>query len=117
MSMLSGEQSPVPVRETPSGIVARLAVLPVPNPAGAFVLDREGVQLARVERADWIAIDRRWHRVVTCVSVNGWVSLVTDPETKGICAHESTKVYIAREISCAAVSAARRSIVEEVDTP
>lgn len=93
--------------QTPPGIVARLAVLPVPNPDGAFIVDRDGVQLAMVERGDWIAIDRRWHRVLGCVNVNGWVSLVTEPETRGICAHFSTMVYLAREISCEAVSAVR----------
>jgi hypothetical protein len=98
--------------QTPPGIVARLAELPVPNPGGAFVLDRDGVQLAMVNRDDWIAIDRRWHRVVACVAVNGWVSLVTEPETRGICAHFSTMVYLARKISCEAVSAVRRSAEE-----
>lgn len=96
--------------QAPPGIVARLAVLPVPNPGSAFVIDRDGVPLAMVDRGDWIAIDRRWHRVLGCVDVNGWVSLVTDPETRGICAHFSTIVYLAREISCQAVSAVRPSM-------
>ncbi|WP_344669071.1 hypothetical protein [Catenulispora yoronensis] len=89
------DQSP----DIPAGIVARLAKLPVTNPKGGFVMDRGGVQLAMVDRGDWVAVDGRWHRVLVCTSVNGWVSLVTDPETHGICAHFSTSVFLARVIS------------------
>lgn len=91
-------------------ITAKFGTCPEVAPQGAFILTREGSHLSEIERGDWISIDGRWRQVTVCTQVQGEVTLSFGLGAADVSAPASTRVFLARVISCRTVAAHREVV-------
>lgn len=104
--VLDEARNPVGVQsKTPVRILSQLLQNPGPPPVGFTVLDGEDITISVLNRGDALGIDGRWCPVVSCTSVNGWVSVETPEGYPALsAAFMDVHVYLARVIDVEGVT-------------